>query len=118
MKIIYISLIKILEVDEKLPEELYDVIGKIMSLVMLNEDNEKYRGEVIKILELFDELDYFNKYISELTPLYHPLEEEGVPRDDEVKTFTFSREDLSPYVEEDGYIVAPPIKGVKKIRRR
>ena len=98
--------------------ELYDAIEKIMNLVMLNEDNDKYMSEVVKILDLFDELDRFNKYIGELTPLYHPLEENGMPRDDEVRIFTFSREDLAPYIEDDDYIVAPPIKGVKKIRRK
>lgn len=88
-----------------------------MNLVMLNEDIEKYRVDIVKILELFDELDYFEKYVKDLKPLYHPLEEEGLLRDDKISKFLLKSEHISPYLSDDGYIDAPPIKGVKKIRR-
>ena len=95
---------------------LNDIIKKIINLVMLNEDAKKYEGDVVKILGLFDNLDYFDKYLEDLHPLYHPLEEDGIPRDDEVKIFKILKSDLKPYINEEGYVVASPIKGVKKIR--
>ena len=97
-------------------ENLSDVIGKIINLVMLNENAKKYEEDIVKILDLFNNLDDFDKYLGDLPPLYHPLEEEGIPRDDEVKIFRVLKRDLKPYINEDGYVIASPIKGVKKIR--
>jgi len=56
------------------------ILAKTASL--REEEVIEYREELVKILELFDEIDSYSELIKNLEPLYHPLDEKGILRED------------------------------------
>lgn len=91
-----------------------DYIKKVMGLVMIEENPEKYIEDIKKIIRLFDELDRFDEVVKSYPPLYHSLERMGRLRSDIKMSFKTNIKELTDNVYED-YVAAPPIKGVKKI---
>jgi len=94
-------------------DNIIKIIKKVMNLVMIQEDPTKYIEDAEKILKLFDEVDKYSEYIEDLEPLYHPIEHEVRLRKDEVKEMRIDMRKIT--CTEDGYVVAPPLKGKKKI---
>jgi aspartyl/glutamyl-tRNA(Asn/Gln) amidotransferase C subunit len=89
-------------------------VRRIMSLIMLEDDPQKYIDDLIEILRLFDELDKYDKYIEGVEPLYHPLKIKGSPREDKVEVSRIDILELNKRVV-DGYVVSSPIRGIKRL---
>ncbi|RLG61628.1 hypothetical protein DRN84_03230 [Candidatus Geothermarchaeota archaeon] len=94
-------------------KDIIKIIKKAMKLVMIQEDPSKYVEDAEKILKLFDEIDRYSEYIEDLEPLYHPIGHEVRLRKDEAKEMRIDMKKIT--YTEDGYVVAPPLRGKKKI---
>ncbi len=86
-----------------------DLVGKLarMTLIDLGEDElQEMLNSLNKIIEWFEALK--NVDTSNIDPLYHPLEDTGVLRDDE-QGETMREEDIRLLNKpiKDGYVVAP-----------
>ncbi len=86
-----------------------DLVGKLarMTLIDLGEDElQEMLNSLNKIIEWFEALE--NVDTSNIDPLYHPLEDTGVLRDDE-QGETMREEDIRLLNKpiKDGYVVAP-----------
>lgn len=80
---------------------------------MIDEEPSKYLEDVKKILELFDEVEKYGELAEKYEPLYHPLLDSAAPRKDVPRSWEHEAP-ISIY-SADGYVIAPPLKGVRKI---
>jgi len=95
-------------------KEFIRELKRIMKLVMLEEDINKYIDSAKEILKLFNEIDKYYEMAKDLDPLYHPISyvvplRKDEPADTHINMSIFSK------VDEDGYVVAPPLRGKKKL---
>ena len=91
-----------------------NILRRVMSLVMVEEEPDRYIDDVRRIIELFDELDRFDIHIKDLEPLYHPLGSTGRLREDAPEESGIEFPGDSDYRWED-YIEAPPIRGRREL---
>jgi len=95
-------------------KELIKELRRIMKLVILEEDINKYINDAKEILKLFNEIDKYYEMAKDLDPLYHPiLYTVPLRKDKAIDTYL----DISIFseVDEDGYVVAPPLRGKRKL---
>lgn len=84
-----------------------DEIKKVLEIIGLEEDPDKYLDSIEYILNLFSKIDEYSDYAEDLEPLYHPMDLELEPDKDIVKP-----EEMMKHLEkdEDGYVRGPPLK--------
>jgi len=82
-----------------------DTIKRIMDILGIDDDVEKYVDIYKRVEELFKELDKYTELDTE--PLYHPLDlqsnlDEDKPKDSLVNNW--------PDKDDEGYVEAPPMR--------
>ncbi len=82
-------------------------IKKILEMIGLEEEHEKYVDSVEYILNLFNKIDEYYGYARDLDPLFHPMDLTLEPDDDRVEEQD-EMEHLK--LDEDGYVRGPPLK--------
>ena len=82
-------------------------IKKVLEIIGLEEDPEKYIDSIEYILNLFNKIDEYYEYAEGLEPLFHPMDLELEPNSDEIGE-QIEMEHLKR--DEDGYVRGPPLK--------
>ena len=67
---------------------------------------EKNLEQLGRILQLFEEVDAFEKHIEGLEPLYHPLDQLGEPREDKKRDEKVKIEEFAKNIK-DRFLRAP-----------
>lgn len=95
--------------------DIVKILGKIMRLVMIEEDVKKYMDDALYILEMFNKIDEYYDYARDQNPLYHPISYEVVLRKDVKSEFKVDLKRITD-LDKEGFVEAPPIKGKKTFR--
>ena len=89
---------------EEIPVE---EIRRLVRETMLNEEEiTRNLNQLVRILQLFEEIDAFEEQSKFLEPLYHPLDQQGEPRRDEEKEEKTNLEDFTENVK-DSFLRVP-----------
>ena len=83
-------------------------IRKLIRETMLSEEEiDKNIEEFSKILQLFEQIDEFRDHIQNLSPLYHPMDLRGEPRQDYVDDR--NKVNVEEFVRniKDGFVKSP-----------
>ncbi len=84
-----------------------DDIERILDMIGLTEDVEKYIDSIETVFNLFNKIDEYEDNIKDLDPLYHPLEILLEPEEDNpVESYGYEHLDK----DEDGYVRGPPLR--------
>lgn len=84
-----------------------DELRRILEIIGLEEEPEKYVYSIEYILNLFNKIDEYYRYAEGLEPLFHPMDLELKPDDDVIRE-EMGMEHLK--MDEDGYVRGPPLK--------